>query len=254
MNGYKAFLKKEIVEYAKTYKLLIMLVIFAVFGITNPLMAKLMPEILGSLVTDGIVITMPEATAFDAWMQFFKNATQMGLIVIVILTSGVLSSELSRGTLINLLTKGLSRTAVIVSKYTCMVIVWTASIALCFGLTYGYTVYLFPEDEVSNLLFSVFCLWLFGLFLLAAILLSAVLTKSSYGCLLITGVAVVVCMLVNMIPAAHGYNPISLATDNMRLITNSTEVYSLYSAIIIATLLSLLFVSISVLVFRKKQL
>jgi len=149
-----AFLKKEFFEYTKTYKLFIMLMIFIIFGITNPLIAKLMPEIVGSLVTDGVVITLPEPTAYDAWAQFFKNATQMGLFVMVILFSGVLSSELSKGTLINLLTKGLSRTAVILSKYTCMVSVWTISISLCFGLTYGYTAYLFPQGETSNLLIT----------------------------------------------------------------------------------------------------
>jgi ABC-2 type transport system permease protein len=254
MNGCLAFLKKEISEYIRTYKLLIMLAVFGVFGITNPLMAKLLPEILGSLMTDGIIITIPEATAYDAWMQFFKNATQMGLIVTVILFSSVLSSELIRGTLINLLTKGLSRTAVILSKYTSMVLLWTVSIALCFGLTYGYTAYLFPGAEASNLLFSVFCLWLFGCFLLAALLFSAVLTKSSYGCLLITGGAVAACMLVNIIPAAHRYNPISLATDNMALITNSVEPSSLHISILVSSVLSLLFVSLSALIFRKKQL
>jgi ABC-2 type transport system permease protein len=254
MRNYLVFLKKEVLEYAKTYKLLIMLMVFAVFGITNPLMAKLLPEILGSLMTDGIIMALPEATAYDAWTQFFKNATQMGLIVMVILFSGILSSELSTGTLINMLTKGLSRTAVILSKYTCMVLVWTISIALCFGLTYGYTVYLFPAGETANLLFSTFCLWLFGLFLLAILLLAATLTKSNYGCLLITGAVVVACMLVNIIPTTHRYNPISLAVDNLGLITNSIEVPSLYCTILISCLLSFLFVLLSVLIFRKKQL
>ncbi|ERK31404.1 ABC transporter permease [Clostridium intestinale] len=254
MRNYSAFLKKEILEYTKTYKLLIMLMVFAFFGITNPLMAKLMPEILGSLMEDSITMTLPEATAFDAWTQFFKNATQIGLIVMVIIFSSVLSSELSKGTLINMLTKGLSRTAVILSKYTCMVLIWTISIALCFGLTYGYTVYLFPVNLTVNLLFSTFCLWLFGVFLLAVLLLAATLTKSNYGCLLITGTSVVVCMLVNVIPAAHRYNPISLATDNLGLITSSIEVSSLYCTIVISCLLSLLMVVLSVLIFRKKQM
>lgn len=254
MNGCLAFLKKELFEYAKTYKLLIMLMVFAAFGITNPLVAKLTPEILGSLMSDGIVITMPEPTAYDAWAQFFKNATQMGLIITVILFSGVLSSELTKGTLIILLTKGLSRTAVILSKYTGMALVWTVSIALCFGLTYGYTAYLFPDGNVPNLAYSVFCLWLFGLFLLAVLLFSAALTKSSYGCLLITGVVVVICMLLNIIPAVHEYNPVSLASDNMGLLTNAAKVSSLYGAIGIAALLSLIFVLLSVLLFRKKQL
>jgi len=70
VKGYFAFLKKEFFEYTKTYKLFIMLMIFIIFGITNPLIAKLMPEIVGSLVTDGVVITLPEPTAYDAWAQF----------------------------------------------------------------------------------------------------------------------------------------------------------------------------------------
>lgn len=254
MKGYLAFLKKEIFEYTKTYKLFIMLMVFAVFGITNPLMTKLMPDILESLMTGDVIITLPEPTAYDAWTQFFKNATQMGLIVMAILFSGVLSSELSKGTLINMLTKGLSRTSVILSKYTCMVLVWTVSIALCFGLTYVYTVFLFPQDEISNLLFSVFCLWLFGLFLLAAMLFSSALSKSNYGCLLITGIVVVACMIVNVIPAAHKYNPISLSTDNMGLLMKSVEVSSLNNAILISCLFSMIFVLLSVLIFRKKQL
>lgn len=255
MRNYWAFLKKEVLEYTRTYKLLIMLMVFAVFGITNPLVAKLLPDILGSLMTDNsITMTLPEATAYDAWTQFFKNATQMGFIVMVILFSSALSSELSKGTLINMLTKGLSRTAVILSKYTCMVLVWTISFALCFGLTYAYTVYLFPTGETVSLLFSTFCLWLFGVFLLAVLLLSATLTKNNYGCLLITGAAAVVCMLVNIIPAAHKYNPISLATDNLGLITSSIEASSLYGTMVFSCLLSMLFVLLSVFVFRKKQL
>lgn len=105
-----------------------------------------------------------------------------------------------------------------------------------------------------NLLFSTFCLWLFGVFLLAILLLAATLTKSNYGCLLITGTSVVVCMIVNIIPAAHRYNPISLATDNLGLITSSIDVSSLYYTIVITCMISLLMVVLSVLIFRKKQM
>jgi len=254
MKGYLVFLKKELLEYAKTYKLLIMLMVFAILGITNPLVAKLTPQILESLMTDGIIAALPEPTAYDAWTQFFKNATQMGLIVMVILFSGVLSSELSKGTLINLLTKGLSRTAVILSKFTGMILVWTASIALCFGLTYGYTAYLFPDGDISNLLFSVLCLWLFGLFLQAVIILSAALTKSSYGCLLITVIVVAACFILDIIPSMHRYNPVSLATDNMGLIMGSVEASSLLRAIIITCMLSFIFLLLSVARFRRKQI
>lgn len=179
--------------------------------------------------------------------------TQTGLIVTVVVFSGVISSELAKGTLVNLLAKGLSRTAVILSKYTCMALIWTASIILCFGLTYGYTVYLFPGDSQYSLPISVFCIWLFGAFLLAVLLLSAVMTKTGYGSLLGTGAAVAACLIMDIIPAAHRYNPVALVSDSMGLITGAAEMSSLYGAMLVSFLLALLSVFFSIIIFRKTQ-
>ena len=254
MNGFTAFLKKELLEYTRTYKLFIMLTIFAIFGILNPLTAKLLPDILGGIMTDGITITLPPPYALDSWAQFFKNATQICLIVTALVFSGILSSELSRGTLINMLTKGLSRAAVILAKYAGMALVWTASIWLCFGLTFGYTVWLFPNDEVTSLFFSAACLWLFGMFLIAFLLFASTLTKNSYGCLLIVGTAIVALMLINIAPGAREFNPLTLVSANMALLTGDAKPYSLYTPALISLSLSAASVAAAVLIFRKKQL
>ena len=247
------FFKKELFEYSRTYKLLILLIVFGIFGILSPLTAKLMPDILGALAAE-FSIALPEPTAFDSWAQFFKNISQIGIVVTLVVFSGVLSTEISKGTLINMLTKGLSRTAVIISKYSCMALIWTISLSLCFGLTWVYTEYLFPNNAAINILYSVFCLWLFGVFLISALIFCASLSKSVYAGLLLTGGVFVICTLVNIIPAAHDYNPVSLASDNMGLIMNAIKVSSLYGAIVVAALLSAGFVIAAALVFKKKQL
>ena len=54
MRGYLAFVKKELLEQVRTYKLLILLLVFFIFGMLSPLMAKLMPEILSQMPMDGI--------------------------------------------------------------------------------------------------------------------------------------------------------------------------------------------------------
>ncbi len=254
MRNFFAFMKKECWEYTRNYKLFVMLTVFIMLGISNALMAKLLPEIIGSLATNGISIDLPTPTALDAWSQFFKNSTQIGLIVLVIVLSGMMASELSKGTLVMLLTKGLSRGAVILSKFTCMLLIWTLCLAVCFGLTYGYTHFLFPEGGVTNLAFSIFCLWLFGVFLLALLSFAATVTKSNYACLLITGLGVVLCTLIGIIPAAHAYNPLSLASDNVALLTNAIQVSSLYRCIGLTFMISILLLTASFLVFRKKQL
>ena len=130
----------------------------------------------------------------------------------------------------------------------------TASSALCFGLAYGSTLVLFPVGSTVNPVFSLFCLWLFGVFLLAVLLFSATLGKSNYVCLLFTGGMVVLCMLVGIIPAAQRFNPLSLASDSLSLITGAAEASSLYGAAGVAAGLSICFVALAVVVFRKKQL
>jgi ABC-2 type transport system permease protein len=206
------------------------------------------------LIPDGVSIVIPEPSTLDSWTQFFKNITQMGLIVMVVVFNGILVTEVSKGTLINMLTKGLSRKAVILSKYTCMALIWTTSILASFLVTWGYTVYLFPTDKVNNLFFSVFCLWLFGLALLSLLMFASTLINSNYGSLLLVGGTVATGMLLNLIPNFNKYNPLSLSTKNMELLTNTVSPSSLYNVIGITAIITVTLIVLSILIFRKKQI
>lgn len=254
MSHFLVFVKKELVEYARTYKLLILLVVFIIFGIMNPLVAKLTPELLTSFMPEGMFVTIPEPTALDSWAQFFKNTQQMGLIVLLLVFSGVLGTELTKGTLINLLTKGLSRQAVVLAKYTAMVLVWTLSVVVSAMLTWIYTVYLFPDGPMGYLFVAIFCMWLFGVFLLALLLASATMVRGNYGGLLLTGLALVILMVVNIFPEAHTFNPLSLGAKNMSLVSGTVDPSSLYAAMVVSTLAICGLLFLSVLVFQKKEL
>lgn len=254
MRNYIAFTKKELLESVRTYKLFIMLIVFFVFGIMSPLLAKVMPEILTAAMPERITVALAEPAAIDAWEQFFKNISQVCLIVTIIIFSGTLSSELSKGTLVNLLTKGLSRKTVILSKFTSMFIIWTISYALAFITAWGYTMYLFSGAEIANLLFSIFCQWLFVIFLLSVLLFAATLMKSNYGCLLITFSVIGALGLLYHSAALRRYTPMFLAVNNMPLLEGTVEVSSLSYAVAISIICSLILIIASVLVFRKRQL
>lgn len=101
MRGYVVFTKKEVLENVRIFKMLIFLIFF-IFGMMSPLMAKLMPEILSQMPIEGVTIILSEPTASDSYMQFFKNITQMGMIILILVFSGTLTQELNRGTLINI--------------------------------------------------------------------------------------------------------------------------------------------------------
>jgi ABC-2 type transport system permease protein len=211
MKAFFAFYKKELCEAARTHKLTVMGLVFLLFGIMSPLAAKFMPDIVSSAMPEGMVIALPEPVAADSWAQFFKNISQIGLIVMVILFGATLTGEISRGTLAQLLTKGLSRRAVIFAKFASAGLIWTAAYALAFLVTLAYTLYFWQGETVSGLLFAVCGLWLFGMLLISALLLGGALFRASYAGLLFVGGLVIALFLLNLIPALRDYNPVALA-------------------------------------------
>ena len=254
MRAYFAFTKKEFLEAFRTYKLPILAAVFILLGIMNPLTAKLTPQLLKSFMPEGMLITIPEPTAIDSWAQFFKNVNQMGLIVTVIMFSGIMATEFSKGTLIIVFTKGLKRSSVILSKFTVAAVLWTLSLSICFAVSYGYTVYFWNGDGLLKILFAVLCLWLFGIMLMSVLLLGGVILKNSYGSLLFVVGTTVVMFLLNIIPDVKKHNPLLLITGNMDLITGKLTVSDFTSPILIGIVLLLTMLITTVQLFNKKHI
>lgn len=255
MRAYAAFVKKEFLEMSRTYKLLIMGIIFGVLGLMNPLTAKFTPELLAALMPAGMTIELGEPSVMDSWMQFFKNIPQMGLIVAAVLFGGILGNEISKGTLINLLTKGLSRNTVVLAKFTAWGIMWTCSYALSFIITLLYTNY-YWEDSADSVLLAgaVSGVWIFGLLLIAAALLGGSLFASMYGSLLFMGGIVVIQFLLGIIPDLGRWMPTGLISNNMSLLEGKMDMAGFMRPLLTAVLLTALFLWLSCAVFRKKQL
>lgn len=251
---FKSFVKKELIESIRTYKLFILLITFCLFGFANPIVAKVMPDILSSVMPDNINIELATPTALDAWAQFFKNISQMGLLIIAIIFSGLIANELSKETLINVLTKGLSRATVIWSKFVVASLLWTISYGLCFSLTLFYVAYLWPNSIVPNLLLSVVGLWLFAILMIGSLILGGVIFKSNLGALLSTLVTIIIMAMLNIVPVIQKFNPITLATQNMSLLTNQLVASNFYPALIVTAIIIIIFMTLSVIIFNKKQI
>ena len=77
MKQLIAFSKKECLEVWRTGKFLILLLVFVLFGIMNPAIAKLTPwmmeQFATSLEESGLIVTEVTVTAMTSWTQFYKN-------------------------------------------------------------------------------------------------------------------------------------------------------------------------------------
>jgi len=255
MKAFLAFTKKELVESWRTYRLAVMLATFAIFGIISPLLAKLMPEILkGGMGDTGIVITVPDPTALDAWTQFFGNIGQMGMLVLIIAFCGIMASELSRGTLVNLLTKGLPRHTVVLSKFLVATIVWTASYLVSLAICYAYTAYFWPGSQLHHAALAFGGLWLFGQLVIALLLFGGTLFKNIYGALLTCGGLILAANLLAIVPETQKYNPLSLVGNTLSLLSAQSTPTDFAPAFALAVALIVAFVLATIAIFNKKQI
>lgn len=134
----RAFLKKEWMELTRTGRIWVLLLIFILFGIMNPAMARLTPwmmEIMSDSLADaGFLITEVNVDAFTSWTQFYKNIP-IGLLIFVLLCSGIFTAEYQKGTLIPVVTKGLPRRKILAAKAVLLTAMWTGMYFLCYGIT-----------------------------------------------------------------------------------------------------------------------
>ena len=144
MKPLIAFMKKECLETVRTGKIIMLILLFVLFGIMNPAIAKLTPwmmEMMSDTIAEsGLVVTDVQVDAMTSWTQFFKNIP-VALIAFVLIFSDIFTKEYRTGTLLLVLTKGLSRYKVVLSKTLLLLLLWTAGYGLCFAITYGYNAY-----------------------------------------------------------------------------------------------------------------
>lgn len=254
MKGFAAFFAKECREMLRKKRLLILLILFGAFGILNVGTALLTPKILEKAMEsyDTIKLTVGEATALDAWTQFAKNAPT-ALIVLLLMFGGIYTSEYSKGTLIPLLTKGLSRSAVVLSKFAVMLLTWSACIWLCFIVTYIYSAYYWDNSVVEECGFSGLTLWLFGIFMISCIVFFSSVASTATQVLLGTGGVYFAMTLAGLSEKAAEYLPTCLC--NVTPLYTGIQYSEDYLAAIGVTLMaSAVLVLAAVCLTRKRQL
>ncbi len=191
MRQLTAFMKKECMDLIRSGRLMILVIVFVLFGIMNPAMAKLTPWIMemasGSLEGSGLMIGEVTVDAMTSWAQFYKNVP-LAMVIFLLMFAGIFTAEYQKGTLIPMVTKGLARWKVVVSKTAVMFLAWSALYWMCYGITFGYNAYFWDNSAAAHVGFAAFCLYLLGVWLIFLTVLVSAAVSSNSAVLLLTGV------------------------------------------------------------------
>lgn len=256
MRSLIAFIKKEMMEQVRSGKAVILGIVFILFGIMNPAVAKLTPWLLDvmadSLAESGMMVTDVTVSAMDSWVQFFKNIP-LALTAFVLVESNIFTQEYGTGTLVLSLTKGLERYKVVISKTLVLTVFWTLGFWMCFGITYGYNAYFWDNAAAQNLIFAVACWWLFGMLTIALMVLFSAVADANTGVLLGTGGVLFASYMVGLLPKCGKYLPAFLMDGNS-LIYGMEEATAYMPSILITAAAAVICFVISIPIFNKKHL
>ena len=216
MSAFTAFLKKELLDRQRSGRLTVLGILFVLFGIMDPAIAKLTPWLLEvmaeELAASGMTVGTVTVTAMDSWVQFYKNIP-MALIVFLCMEAGCFTKEYASGSLIPLLTKGLPRRTVVLAKSLVLTLIFTAGYWVCYGITWGYNAWLWDNSVAQNLGFSAVCWWVFGLWTVSLTVLfssyqpSVVASKLQRAILVICFSPTVMVMVAIPCPTAVTFPP-----------------------------------------------
>ena len=260
MNSFAVFFKKELTELVKTVKGVVLAAIFLVVGISSPLIAKLTPEILKMA---GLEIPPEQMAAMginyppnsiDSYAQFASNFNTLGLLAAVIVFAGLVANEKAKNTAAFMLTKNISRSQFVLSKYASSAVFLFFSLALSMGAQIFYTKFLFEDDLVKTgdvvLFFAL--LFLYLIFILSLVLFSSALAKSVTSA---TFLAFGIFMAFNIaaaIPKLGGYMP--PAVNNFGIITGIVGMGDIGGSIAATALCAAAFAVLAVMIFNRQEL
>ena len=86
----------EWLRLVRTHRLLVIVGVYLFFGLTGPLAAAYLSQILSGLGTDGIKVEFPDPVPADGVSQFVDNASQIGLLVVVMVAASALAFDARR--------------------------------------------------------------------------------------------------------------------------------------------------------------
>ncbi|MCL2287191.1 MAG: ABC transporter permease [Firmicutes bacterium] len=229
MSNYITFMGKELTENLRTKRLLVLGCVFLFFAITGALLARYMGEFFAFIMpsydeTSQLLIeAMGNPSWQEAYVQFYSQIGQIGVIAILFMYMGTVQREIRTGTASLMFSKGLGFGSFILAKFTMAVIITTVITAVSALVTYVYTFLLFEEaGHIGNILTGSLVFSIGVLMMLSVIILGSSLTKSSAVSAGISTGIYFALILSTIIPHIGSFSPFNLLSHPIAITVTGT--------------------------------
>lgn len=258
-GAFSILLRKELLESLRTFRLPIVAGLFLFTGLSSPVLARYLPEIIELAGGDQLgVIDIPPPVPADAVDQLVKNLAQFGALAAILLAMGLVAAEKDRGTAAFLLTKPVSRSTFLGAKLTGLAVVLLLSTVLAVAAGWFYTAILFEPLPIAGWIWLTVLVTLWLLAFGSITFLGSVVTGSTLAAGGIGFVALLAIGIVSAIPGLDKFTPGGLLGPATELAANTVTVAqlgtNLWTPIVSTIVLIVAAVALSAWSFGRQEL
>lgn len=155
----RTLLSKEFYWNWRSFRYPALILVFVFFALLNPPTIKYMNEILSLFAgVEGIGALLPEPTAQEAMSSVFSDLSQIGVLVLIFVTMGIVAREKETGVAGWMLSKPVGRSRYLLAKVITLYATIVLGLAAASLLAYLYTWSLLGRVGVQGVLWAYFSL------------------------------------------------------------------------------------------------
>lgn len=182
----------EWLRLVRTRRLVALGAVYAFFGLVGPLTARYLAEIIDRFGGDEMQITVPDPTPVDGIAQFSANASQIGLLVVVVVAAGALAMDAVPEMAIFLRTRVGSGARLLVPRLAVSLAAAAAAFVVGTGVAWYETAVLLGSPPAGGLVVGT----LYGILYLAFAVALTALAGTVFRSVLATGLASLLALLL----------------------------------------------------------
>ncbi len=247
---------KELRANWRSFRYPAFILVLFFFAILDPLMLKYMNEIVGYFAT-GIEMIIPDPTPEEAFLSYLSDVSQIGIVVLIFMSMGIVAREKETGVAGWLLSKPISRRQYLASKLVALYALVIISIFASSTFAYLYTTSLLGQAPLGAAALATTCLATFTLLIATLNFTLSTLLKTPLQAggltLLIFFISGILNMLVSGSAAAE-YYPNTLLAYMKPLLEGTLDASALLVPLTVTLVISVLLITAAGTCFTRMEL
>ncbi|MGK2928887.1 MAG: hypothetical protein ACSLFO_04850 [Acidimicrobiales bacterium] len=205
-------LRLEILRVLRTRRWMLVVGVYAAFGLLGPLLARYMNELLERFGGDELMVVGQDPQPIDGIVQFLSNATQLGLLAVIVVAAGSLAIDARPEVAAFLRTRVCDARTLLLPRLVVAASTVVAALVVGTAVAWAMTAVLLGGLPVGSMLLGTALGALYLLVVVVVVAFMATVARSVVGAVFASLVVLVALPIVSLVPAISAWLPSELLT------------------------------------------